>query len=147
MERKEVLAKIMESIGKMHRFGGGHQGLDAAHKMPTRSQVCIMMILMQEGGKSIKDLAKQFSMTSSAATQLVDGLVKDKLLIRQMDKEDRRKISVSLTAEGRKKLLMAKKARFKAMSKYFEALNDKELQELQKLLGKIVEHFNNYEKN
>lgn len=85
-------------------------------------------------------------MSSSAATQIVDGLVREKVLMRQVDKKDRRKISISLTATGKKKLLQAKKLRAKAMAKYFDPLNDKELAQLQKLLEKIVEHFN-YEKN
>lgn len=133
-------------MGVLHRFGAGHKSLHSPNNMPTRSQLCIMMILAQDGNRSIKELAKQFSMTSSAATQIVNGLVKEKLLARQIDKKDRRKISISLTEAGKKRLLEAKKMRMKVMTKYFDPLNDKELDQLQKILEKIVEHFN-YEKN
>jgi DNA-binding MarR family transcriptional regulator len=146
MTRKEIFAKILQNIGVLHRFGAGHKAMHSPDKMPTRSQLCIMVVLAQDGSKSIKELAEQFSMSSSAATQIVDGLVKEKVLMRQVDKNDRRKISISLTVTGKKKLLQAKKLRAKAMAKYFDPLNDKELAQLQKLLEKIVEHFN-YEKN
>jgi DNA-binding MarR family transcriptional regulator len=127
MNRKEIFAKIIENMGVLHRFGAGHKVSNSHQKMPTRSQICFMAMLAHEDSKTIKELAKQFSMSSSAATQIVDGLVKEKILLRQIDKKDRRKINISLTDLGKKKLLLAKKLRIKIMSKYFEALTDQEL--------------------
>lgn len=111
-------------------------------KAPTHAQMWIMVIITQAGENRIhiKDLAEHLRMTSSAVTQLVDGLVKEKLLLRTEDPADRRKISVSLTPQGRKKLEEAKQQKFLTISKLFESLSDKEIEHLYAIQKKIIDH-------
>jgi DNA-binding MarR family transcriptional regulator len=63
-----------------------------------------MFMLVHVGPQSIKDMAVRFSMTPSAATQLVNGLVKDGYLVRTENIWDRRKVGVDLTVKGKKHL-------------------------------------------
>ena len=111
-------------------------------KAPTHAQMWAMVIIMQAGKNRIhiKDLAGHLRMTSSAVTQLVDGLVKEKLLLRTADLADRRKIGVSLTAQGRKELEEAKRQKFITISKLFESLSDNEIEQLYTIQQKIIDH-------
>jgi len=140
MKREEILTAIFEDMRMMHRL---HASPHSSEKkelkgMPTRSQMGIMMILSQGEVKTVKELAETFCMSSSAATQLVEGLVQAKLMARKEDKEDRRKLNLTLTALGKKKLEEAKKERFAGLKKLFEPLDDQELMQLKKLQSKII---------
>jgi len=59
-------------------------------------------------------------------------------MARKEDKEDRRKLNLTLTALGKKKLEEAKKERFAGLKKLFEPLDDQELMQLKKLQSKII---------
>lgn len=114
-----------------------------AHKdMPTPAQFGLLMMLSAHGSKSLKDLAECFTMSPSAATQLVDGLVKDGLVRRTEDENDRRKVEVSLTPAGVTKLQAAQKSRLASLTKMMEPLTDAELAQLRVLQKKITDNWN-----
>lgn len=140
MKREDIIQALlqnMEAIGKAMLSQKAEKPLG---NMPTHAQIGILLVVLYEGPQSIKNLATKFRMTSSAATQLVTGLVKDKLLTRVEDKNDRRKICVQMTPKGKQVLAIAKKQREKNMLKVFEPLTDSELVQLEKIQRKIIEH-------
>ena len=129
----------MDSMARMGVMGNKHT---QSHKdMPPHAQMGVLFMVAINGPMSIKEISKRFGMTSSAATQLVNGLVKGGLLTREEDKDDRRKICVILTAKGKKIIEKAKEYRMKRMIEMFEPLSDTELGQLQKILTKIIEHW------
>ena len=67
----------------------------------TFSQTAVLGILKERGPLMMKDIAKSLSITTSAATGLVDRMVKPKLLKRKAHPEDRRIISIELTKKGK----------------------------------------------
>ena len=77
----------------------------APGKSATVSQLKVVScILHSPGGKiRIKDIAKSLGITSGGVSQIVDNLVRDKLVIRHVSEEDRRVSWVSLSAEGNKR--------------------------------------------
>lgn len=107
--------------------------------MPTHAQTGVMLAVSHHGPQSVKELATMFRMTSSAVTQLVNGLVADGLLKRIGDETDRRKTSVHITAKGKRQLSMARKHRLQAMRELFTPLTDKELEHMRRLHLKITE--------
>lgn len=136
MSRSAIITEFFENMGAMRRMMLQKHG--DAKDLPTRAQMGILMIL-QENSMSIKDIAEKFCMTSSGVTQLVDSLVKENLLTRKEDADDRRKIGVSLTDEGKKKLALARTAHLASISKLLEPLTDTELSQLLHLQKKIVD--------
>lgn len=108
-------------------------------KGPTPAQIGVMMMLGKIDHMSIKDVAEKFLMSSSAATQLVNPLVKDGLLTRKEDSKDRRKIGLSLTAKGKKALEEHKKIHLAVLTKIYSPLTDKELAQYLALQSKIVD--------
>jgi DNA-binding MarR family transcriptional regulator len=70
----------------------------------------------------------------------VNSLSEEGLVTRKKDTEDRRKTELSLTPAGKKTLLLAKKHCFTILAELFESLSEKDLQALQLIQEKIVNH-------
>jgi DNA-binding MarR family transcriptional regulator len=69
----------------------------------TMSQCVTLEFLQQEGPKTVCDLANGLGLDTSTVTRVVDVLVRDGLLRRVRDeKQDRRRVFVSLTERGRR---------------------------------------------
>lgn len=143
MTRQKILADVFDGMGVMRRFFSMKHTPEQQRKgMPTRAQLGVMMLLAQEKQKNVKDLAQTLCMTSSAATQIIDGLVDEKLLLRKIDRTDRRKIAVSLTPRGKLVLAKTKLAHQKLMTVMFASLSTEELLQLKNIQEKIIAHLN-----
>lgn len=141
MQRTDIMSAIAEDMAYMRRFSASlHKSCDIPEGMPTHAQIGILFILDHHGPIGLKELARQLSMSPSAATQLVDGLARDKLLMREEDAEDRRKIRLTVTPEGKDKLMQVKKAHIASFMKLFEALSDEELIQYRDLQRKLISH-------
>lgn len=139
MKREELITAFFEEVGAMRRMMLSPVPVVKGMKsLPSHGQMGILMIISHEGPQNIRDLAKRFCMSSSAATQIVNALVKDKILRRDEHKEDRRQIMVSLTPHGVKVLKEAKKERMASLAKFLGPLTDAELLQLLTLQKKIT---------
>ena len=68
----------------------------------TMSQCVTLELLLQQGPMTVRDLAQNLGLDASTVTRVVDVLVRDGLARRVRDeKQDRRRVFVSLTARGR----------------------------------------------
>jgi DNA-binding MarR family transcriptional regulator len=75
--------------------------------------------------------------TSGNVTGLVDGMVADKLVTRQVHETDRRSIVISLTPAGRKLFASATPALSKWLGEAMAEMNDAEIARLIGLLAKL----------
>ena len=77
----------------------------APGKSATVSQLKVVSCIMQspDGKVRIKDIAAKLGITSGGVSQIVDNLVRDNLVIRNISGEDRRVSWVSLSEEGEKR--------------------------------------------
>ncbi len=135
-QNMQALLEHMEAIGKAMASRALEQ---PRSDMPTHAQLGVLLIVLHRGPQNIKTLANIFRMTSSAATQLVNGLVRDGLLRREEDKDDRRKISVHLTQKGKRLLVIARKQRLQNMVRIFETLSNTDLEQLEKIHRKVIQ--------
>ena len=142
MNRNQTINDLMENMGFVMRFASRLHG-KPAKSSPTRAQLGVLFMIGHFGMQNIKDLARKFEMSSSAVTQLVDGLVKDRLLTRKEDLKDRRKIRLELTEQGRKQLLAGKKARVNFLIKLFKPLSDEDISHLNRIQNKIIKSLQN----
>ena len=88
----------------------------------------------------MRDVAAHFSITPPAATLLVDGLVRNKLLQRIVDPKDRRAVRVVLAANGKKMMERGIRERMKQIKELFSVLSHKERAELIRMLDKIAKN-------
>jgi len=63
---------------------------------------CVVLQTLREGEWDVSSLAARTRVTNGAVTRLVDGLEKRGLVTRLRDTEDRRRVRLELTKEGRR---------------------------------------------
>ena len=139
MERQQLIQDLLQNMEVMGKAMFSHKAEPQQPGMPTRAQIKILLTVMYHGSQSIKSLSDTFYMTPSAATQLVNGLVREGHLKRIEDKTDKRKFQLELTAKGKDLIAVAKKHRAKKMTEILEPLTDTELKQLEIIQKKITE--------
>lgn len=140
-DRKQLIERILHSFHAIQNQIKAKAG-NLGHKNGiTHSQWFILKIIEHYKNRSIKDIAGTLEISSSAATQLVDGLVKSGYVIRQEDPKDRRSVRLELSAKGKKHLIATNEKRITEMAGLFDALTDKELEEYLRLQKKILSKF------
>jgi len=137
-DRRKLVEKIIENIFAIkHKIAAEiHFFFDEIQI--THSQWLVLHLVKKNGTISIKDLANLLDITSSAATQIVDGLVDKGLLIRKRNPDDRRTLKIELSEKFKNQFDSIKNKSFKTLSLLFDALNDDELLKYCELNDKIV---------
>lgn len=134
----EGIAQEMASLKRLFMACGG--GAMQERTGPTRAQVGVLFLITHMENPTAKEIASKLSMSPSAATQLMNGLEKQKLILRTVSAEDRRRSEIQVTDKGRGMLERMRKARLAKLSKLLSALSDTELAQLHRLHKKIVTH-------
>jgi len=91
-ELMDTAPKIMQAIRVEMR-----RGLGANISIP---QFRTLAFIQRNLDSSLSNLAEHLGLTLPSASKLVDGLVKQELVIRQESKTDRRRLTLGLTAAG-----------------------------------------------
>ena len=138
----ETIVKSLHTIKRSLVACSVHKASSKKEKLVsiTHAQWAVLGILMETEKMALKEIAKALRITSSAATQLVDGLVAHGYLVREIDPSDRRAFHVSI---AKKYKIHMRKMKAKAIDQFtnvFTALTDTELVQFAKLHKKIVEH-------
>jgi DNA-binding MarR family transcriptional regulator len=140
MDRQTLISTLLKDSSLLKRsMRALYSGYASAHAI-SPAQVTLLCILARHESRSIKELATELGMTSSACTQLVDILVQQRLLTRTENRQDRRKTSITLTEAGKKNLGLVQKQRAKYFTKLLAPLTDKEIVTLVNLQQKIISH-------
>jgi DNA-binding MarR family transcriptional regulator len=139
--RKQKVEELMEGMHSLSRrvaFRSSHFA-----KMPkiTPSQWGALMIIEGSGESTVKDVARAQGVTSSAATQLIDGLVKSGYVLRKTYTKDRRILKLTLSKKTKTQVNKMKKEAVQNFLMLFETLSDKEFNQYILLNKKIVEKF------
>ena len=66
----------------------------------TYPQYILLLVLWQDGSRTISDIARRLKLPANGITPVIDRLEAAGLVVRRRDPEDRRVISIHLTAEG-----------------------------------------------
>ncbi len=137
--RKEKIKKLLESFGALRRVMAFHPVRTAKMPRITPSQWGVLMLIEQRGRSTVTDVAKSLGITSSAATQLIDGLFSSGYVTRKTHPEDRRVISLTLSSKTKVQVETMKKQALQKFLKLFAVLNDTEFNQYILLNKKIVE--------
>ncbi len=82
------------------------QAVKRATKLPlSSSKVHVLRLLGQRRSQTATQVARFLGVTKPAVTQLIDSMVRSKLVSRQTAKHDRREVGLMLTAGGRRQFL------------------------------------------
>lgn len=136
--RKKLIEEIMATFhamrNKMHvtMTQSGHK--DSI----THSQLFVLAIIEKCHDIGIKEISKKLNISSSAATQLVDGLAENGYVVRKANAADRRALQLDLSAKGRAHITELKNKRLETITALFDALSDHELETYLALHKKIL---------
>jgi len=117
------------------------RGEDSSHGRAcdvSPAQGVLVHEVARAGGSTTRVLAKRLGISSSAVTQLVNGLEAEGLLRRAPDQSDGRKTLIELTARGAKLYAHFDQARMTRAAAMLEPLSDDEVNEIARLLSKLT---------
>jgi len=137
--RKQKVAELLESFGSLRRVMAFHPVSTAKMPRITPSQWGALMLIEHHGKSTVKDVAKALGITSSAATQLIDGLVASGYVTRKTRAEDRRVVTLALSHTTKKHVAAMKREVLQKSLKFFAVLNEKEFGQYIILNKKIIE--------
>lgn len=87
------------------------RAVEAAVKKPlSPSKVQILRLLGQRDGQTSTQVARFLGVSKPAVTQIIDSMIRDKLVTRRAGKEDRREVSLQLSQKGRDAFQAIRKA-------------------------------------
>ena len=126
-DRNQAIREILEAMVLMRRDIVSRRKIPPGDRAMSRGQGIVLAIAGNQDRLSIKDVAERMDISGSVATQLIDSSVKEGLLTREVDPNDRRIMRISLTDEGKSRLQKFREARVKAMSKVLSSLDEQEI--------------------
>lgn len=97
------------------------------------------MVIEQGNESTVKDVAGALGITSSAATQLIDGLVASGYVTRREDPRDRRRVTLQLSRVIKNHVTKMKDQVTSGLLKIFNVLSDREFNQYLVLNKKLVD--------
>lgn len=137
MNRSQCIGEIVESLRLSQRAACGRLARVPGIAV-TPSEWGLLNLLHQDGGQSVKDLAKAMNITGSAVTQLANDLVDKGYIKRTTEERDKRTTKLVPTAKCNRMMGGIQKSFSDQCSILFSKLTDLELQTLSRLHRKIV---------
>jgi DNA-binding MarR family transcriptional regulator len=128
-----------------HMFIMGRLMRDKMHKNVSKGQCSLLEFetlkyVKDVGQPHMRDVAKNFHVTPPAATLMIDGLVKEKLLARVLDPSDRRSVRVMLTPKGKQLIERGMTKKASEMKKIFGILSPAERTHFVAAIKKIIKN-------
>lgn len=105
----------------------------------TLAQFDILAQLMRTGdGMSPAELSRRLLVTAGNVTGMVDRMEQAGLVLRKRDPQDRRAIRIQLTEKGKRKAKTVIPRHASDMGDMFQTLSDREIEQLRRLLDKLI---------
>lgn len=140
--RKQSISNILDSFQIIRRAllqqVAEQQACDQDENSVTLAQQMTLLTVAARGAVSVKEIAEARMISSSAATQVVDTLVKKGYLIRNQDERDRRASVVVLGPEYQQKFAAKVGNASTYLTPIFSSLSKEELEEYERLNHKLV---------
>ena len=133
LDSLENVVSLMFSLGRNIREHGIRE------ETPTNPSLIKLEIMkfVSLGNKSMKDVSEYLCVKAPTATAFTDDLVKNKLIVREPDKKDRRTIKLSLTKLGSKILKDKYSSRGQPFREVLNSLSGSDLINLEAVLIKL----------
>ncbi len=128
-----VIRLVHADLNKKHRR-------DLIHLSPL--QIHALGYINERKNPPMKEVADFLSITPPSVTTLIDSLVKQKVLARHENKNDRRQTYLRLTPLGKKMFQQGLKQTINYMKEIYSCLSDAEQKQMIKIYKKISNYFN-----
>jgi DNA-binding MarR family transcriptional regulator len=137
-DRRKLIEKITENIYAIKHKIAAEIHFFFDETQITHSQLLVLHLVKKNKIIRIKDLANFLDITSSAATQIVNGLVDKGLLMRKRNPDDRRTLKIELSEKSKNQFDSIKNKSFNTLYSLFNVLDNDELLKYCELNDKIA---------
>jgi DNA-binding MarR family transcriptional regulator len=122
-----ILKRLVDCLAEMHqtKFGITINGWK------------VMSVVGRFAPLAAVEVGQFVSLEPDRVTRTVDVLVKQRIVARRQDKQDRRRISLSLTAKGKRIQEQIERVRYALEYEFLSVLDDTELETLYRILDKL----------
>src|ERR1035437_3586206 len=121
INRKKTIEDLLQDMHAMrHKLMVGYTA--KKETVITPSQGFVLRFVDKNSSANVKAITQALNVTSSATTQLVDGLVEKGYLIRKIDPNDRRFTTLSLSLKAKKLFKKYKEQGLQKMTEIFNIL-------------------------
>lgn len=103
----------------------------------SSKQIILMDLVKKESVLSISQLSKLMNVTSSAVSQIVSKLEKEKQLLRTINPNNRREITVQLGERGHNYYLKEDEINKEIVNRFYSRLKMEEVIQLRNILAKL----------
>jgi len=139
IDRRSRIEGLIQNFHTIrHRLLTGTYILSAKNQIPN-SQWMVLRIVYQNEGIGVKELSRMLGISSSAATQLVDSLVKKGHLVREQSPEDRRALKIRPSKKTKELIDISNTQALGKVYSLFDVLSDEELQKYCDLSKKVAD--------
>jgi DNA-binding MarR family transcriptional regulator len=140
IDRKEQIAGLIDNLRAVYK-GMVKFGPSFLNELNiTYAQMIILGLVRENEGISVKNLAATLGITSSAATQQVNNLVKRGYLVREESDIDRRLVRIRLTGAMDKQVEILEARLVEQFAPLLDTMTGEELSQYCLLTGKIASH-------
>jgi len=105
---------------------------------PSMPQLEALHFVAGHDAPSMRDIALFLKVKAPSATSLINELVRERLLARRSDPNDRRQVRLEATERGERELTRIFKRKRKIMESMLKRLDERDRQELNRLLQKVL---------
>jgi DNA-binding MarR family transcriptional regulator len=131
----ERLISLTFMLGRLVREGERRE-----EGMPPCSllQFEVLRYIKERGSPTMREIARYLFITPPAVTLLINSIVQEGLLIRILDKKDRRTIRVALTETGKRFIAQGIRGKMRNLKDIFSVLEAPERLQLIAILERVV---------
>lgn len=144
LDRTKLMEQVLQDISATVRRIAIAARADMDNDAMPKSQVYVMHTLQHTPGMSVKDVAKSMDISASAATQLVDTLVKDGFVERSPSPLDRRVVILNLTKSGHVRHKRYRSFQLARIGPIMDVLSDDEFKSFCHLHHKLLQATSEY---
>ena len=146
MEKAQLIQQVIELQRKVNRMLR-RQVPDAWMELSlTLAQLKSLFFISSEGNTNVRKLAAALSVTSANVTGIVDRLVKQGLVTRRENPEDRRMLLLQVTDKGRTLITDLRERQTSRLSEILDYLGPDELSTLAQGLLSLLKACELYQK-
>ncbi len=136
--RSKYLEEILEGYYLLRRkLSHCSKERSSAHRLPS-SQWFAMSVIFRNGEATVREIREALSITSSAATQLVNQLVKSGYVEKRPDPKDRRSQHIRLSPKAQAAISSMKATMLSQITDVFSVLTEAEFKTFATLHKKIT---------
>jgi MarR family transcriptional regulator, organic hydroperoxide resistance regulator len=133
MDYKQLAMDLFESMARCQKIP-----MEEPREF-TRGEMGILVFLnFNKDGVTSGDLSEGLSVSTGRIATALKSLEKKGLILRRTDLEDKRRVIVFITGEGKKLVLDKQHFGIERMTKALKKLNEKEAVEFVRLVKKII---------